>query len=186
VTPETLPRHELVGLPVRVADAASDAYVGVAGRVAGESMRTLTVRTPSGDARVPKRGTTFEFELVAESDRTVSTDECGGARTPPHTDECGGGQTPPHTDECGGGQTPPHTDEAAERWNASGSTSELGSDTAGVRPRQSGPSDGDAATGVASASQRGECDGAGYLTVDGTRLLSRPAERTERGVLTWR
>jgi len=174
VTPETLPRHELVGLPVRVADAASDAYVGVAGRVAGESMRTLTVRTPSGDARVPKRGTTFEFELVAESDRTVSTDECGGARTPPHTDECGGGQTPPHTDE------------AAERWNASGSTSELGSDTAGVRPRQSGPSDGDAATGVASASQRGECEGVGYLTVDGTRLLSRPAERTERGVLTWR
>ncbi|SMO76869.1 ribonuclease P protein component 1 [Halorubrum cibi] len=151
ISPETLVRHELVGLPVRVADADSDAHVGIAGRVLYETENTLVVRTGSGenatDRRVPKSGTTLEFAVVEEATA--------------------------------------RTDEAADDGQSSGSASQLGSDTAGVRPRQSGPS----AAGVPNtdaASRRGECKDAVYVTVDGTRLRDRPAERTERGVSQWR
>ncbi|MWV63769.1 ribonuclease P protein component 1 [Halorubrum sp. JWXQ-INN 858] len=147
ITPETLTRHELVGLPVRVADADSDAHVGIAGRVLSETYHTVVVRTSSGDKRVPKSGTTFEFAVV--DDATVRTDE------------------------------------AADDGQSSGSTSQLGSDTTGVRPRQSGPS----APGVSdadAASRSGECKDVVYVTVDGMRLRHRPAERTERGVTQWR
>ena len=149
ISPDTLTRHELVGLPVRVVDAASDAYSSVAGRVLRESARTLVVRTPSGDKRVPKAGTTFEFALGDSV--TTRTDEAAGSRKGP------------------------------------GSTSQLGPDTAGVRPRQSGPSASVAHAGAGSASRSlGECKDVVYVTVDGDQLLSRPAERTERGVSTWR
>ena len=151
ITPETLTRHELVGLPVRVVDADSDAPVGSAGRVLHETFNPLVVRTGSGDKRVPKSGTTFEFAVVEHATT--------------------------------------RTDEAADDGQSSGSTSQLGSDTAGVRPCQSGPSgatsvvDGDDA---ASASRLGECKDVVYVTVDGTQLRHRPAERTERGVTQWR
>jgi len=147
LTPETLTRHELVGLPARVVDADSDAHVGIAGRVLYETAHTLVVRTDSGDKRVPKAGTTMEFAVT----------ETATART----------------------------DEAADDGQSSGSASQLGSDTTGVRPRQSGPS----ATGgltADAASRRGECKDVVYVTVDGTQLRDRPAERTERGVTQWR
>ena len=147
ISPETLTRHELIGLPVRVVDADSDAHVGIAGRTSSETQRTLVIRTGSGDKRVPKSGTTFEFTVAEEA--TVRTDE------------------------------------AADDGQSSGSASQLGPDTAGVRPRQSGPS----AAGVTdadAASRRGECKDVVYVTVDGTRLRDRPAERTERGVSQWR
>ena len=147
ISPDTLVRHELVGLPVRVADAASDAHVGIAGRVLSETFGTVVVRTPSGDKRVPKSGATFEFAVTDIP--TVRTDE------------------------------------AADDGQSSGSASQLGSDTTGVRPRQSGPS----ATGgltANAASRRGECKDVVYVTVDGTQLRDRPAERTERGVTQWR
>jgi len=151
ISPETLTRHELVGLPVRAADADSDAHVGIAGRVLFETVNTLVVRTGSGDKRVPKSGTTFEFAVV----------ESATART----------------------------DEAADDGQSSGSASQLGSDTTGVRPRQSGPSGSTSVvTGddAGPASHRGECKDVGYVTVDGDRLRHRPAERTERGVTQWR
>jgi len=151
ISPDTLVRHELVGLPVRVVDAASDGHAGVAGRVLSETFGTLVVRTPSGDKRVPKSGATFEFGVVETP--TVRTDEAAG------------------DDE------------------SSGSASQLGSDTTGVRPRQSGPSGSESAVtgdGADPASHRGECKDAVYVTVDGDRLRHRPAERTERGVTQWR
>ena len=151
ISPDTLVRHELVGLPVRVADAESDAHAGIAGRVLSETFGTLVVRTGSGDKRVPKSGATFEFAVV---DRPTA-----------------------------------RTDEAADDDESSGSTSQLGSDTTGVRPRQSGPSGSTSVvTGddVGSASRRGECKDVVYATVDGDRLRYRPAERTEQGVTQWR
>ena len=147
ISPETLTRHELIGLPVRVAAADSDAHVGLAGRVLFETFGTLVVRTGSGDKRVPKAGTTFEFAVVTAA--TARTDEAAGDDRSP------------------------------------GSTSQLGSDTAGVRPRQSGPSAA-GVTDAAAASRQGECEDVVYVTVDGTRLRDRPAERTERGVTQWR
>lgn len=127
LTPETLPRHELVGLHVRVVESDDPDRVGIEGRIVEETMRTLVVRperdgsavvgessaagTDDADDRatrtVPKSGTTFEFAL---------TDEAAGDR-----------------------KIPGIASEPAE--------------TAG----------GDVT----------------YVTVDGARLLSRPATRTE-------
>ena len=62
------------------------------------------------------------------------------------------------------------TDEAADRVKRSGTASKLGRDTAGVR-----------------AGQSGSGDGVAYVTVDGDRLLSRPALRSETaGDSKWR
>jgi len=146
LTPETLTRHELNGLRVAVADAPNPDLVGTCGRVVGETMRTLRVVVGSDDGRdtsveesrvkqVPKRGSTFEFEL------------------------------PPQD------ATPGCTDEAADAAKASGTASKLRSETAGGF----------------EAGQSGRCQGAAYVTVDGTRLLSRPALRTEKtGDSLWR
>ncbi len=113
LTPETLARHELNGLCVRVVAASSPGYVGIAGRVVRESGKTLSIRE-GRDKRVPKSGTTFEFRLDA-------TDEAAGPRK--------------------------------------------GAETAGEH----------------------DCDPPAYVTVDGDRLLSRPARRTETtGDSEWR
>ncbi|MFC4551977.1 MULTISPECIES: ribonuclease P protein component 1 [Halorussus] len=125
LTPENLTRHELIGLPVRVVDAANPSLVGIEGRVVAETQGTLSVESGSRVRQVQKQGSTFEFAI---------------------------------------------TDEPADRGNRSGTASELGSETAGVR-----------------AGQSGSCEGAAYVTVDGSRLLSRPALRTEKsGESQWR
>jgi ribonuclease P protein subunit POP4 len=70
-----------------------------------------------------------------------------------------------------GGDAPTCTDEAADAAKAPGTASELRSETAGVT----------------DAGQSGRCQGVAYVTVDGTRLLSRPALRTEKtGDSLWR
>lgn len=120
LTPETIARHELNGLCVRVVAASSPDFVGISGRVVSESEKTLSIRDTC-DTRVrqvPKSGTTFEFELP--------------------------------------------TDEAA--------TARKG---VGITEKPCGKShDGDSVT---------------HVTVDGDRLLSRPARRTETtGESVWR
>lgn len=57
LTPESIARHELNGLCVRVVAADSSDYVGIAGRVVRESEKTLSIRD-TRDKRVPKSGTT--------------------------------------------------------------------------------------------------------------------------------
>jgi ribonuclease P protein subunit POP4 len=87
LTPATLPRHELVGLPVRVADASDSGKIGIAGRVVAETTSTLSIRgyhegAAGGEPRVrqvPKRGTTFEFVLTDETADGESP-PTGGAR----------------------------------------------------------------------------------------------------------
>jgi len=63
LTPATLVRHELVGLPVEVVGADNDDLVGVAGRVVDETTNTLHVEGSTRTRTVPKAGTTFRFEL---------------------------------------------------------------------------------------------------------------------------
>jgi len=128
LTPETLVRHELNGLCVRVVESTNPDNVGISGRVVSETMRTLVVSAGDRVWRVPKQGTAFEFAL------------------------------------------PQRTDEAADAEKASGTAPKLPSETAGPRSGQSGG-----------------CEDVAYVTVDGARLLSRPALRTEKaGVSTWR
>jgi ribonuclease P protein subunit POP4 len=172
LTPDTITRHELNGLPVRVADAANADLVGISGRIVVETMKTFHVDDGRRVRQVPKEGSCFEF--------AVTTDDA------------------PRAFASSG------TDEAADADEASGSVSELGSETVGVRPDKSGPSAASRSLGR-GASQRdreespqgttkdfdasgdrseprtGECQDTVYVTVDGSRLLSRPAARTERG-----
>ena len=76
VAPDTLVRHELIGLHVEVVADADD-RAGIAGRVVDETTNTLVI---DGDrARtVPKRGATFAFELpdgrrvAVDGDRLVA------------------------------------------------------------------------------------------------------------------
>jgi ribonuclease P protein subunit POP4 len=87
LTPESLARHELVGLPVRVTAADNEDLVEIAGEVVAETTQMLGIehetsapasRTESGDdsdsdsdsdrvAHVPKAGTTFTFTLPDEA-----------------------------------------------------------------------------------------------------------------------
>ncbi|GAB3673602.1 ribonuclease P protein component 1 [Halopiger thermotolerans] len=124
LTPETLPRHELNGLPVRVVESTDDSRVGIAGRVVIETTKTLSIEIrDDGESRVvtvPKSGSTFEFAI---------------------------------------------TDDAADSAKGSGTASKL----ADTQPASSADSDGTESAG----------EGAAYVTVDGSRLLSRPARRTE-------
>jgi ribonuclease P protein subunit POP4 len=75
LTPETLPRHELVGLDVEVVSAANPDLEAVAGEVVLETTKTLGIERSEGgrssnrgEARVshvPKADATFEFRLPA-------------------------------------------------------------------------------------------------------------------------
>ncbi|MGM0399025.1 MAG: ribonuclease P protein component 1 [Halobacteriota archaeon] len=80
LTPETLPKHELVGLQVRVVESTDSKRVGTEGRVVGETMRTLRIREDSGVVQVPKAGTTFEFAIT---DEAAGTREGTGATAEP-------------------------------------------------------------------------------------------------------
>ena len=161
-TPETVTRHELIGLPLRVADAASADFVGLSGRVVSETMQTIVVSSESGEKRVPKANSVFEIAVSEES----ADDQGAGV----HTNEAA---------EVPAGDHPAGDSHQGGRKD-SGSSSKLGEETAGVRPRQSSPSE-------CSANQPGGCEGGVYVTVDGSRLLSRPADRTQRtGDSKWR
>ena len=208
LTPETITRHELAGLPVRVASAPGS-QDGTVGRVLRETTQTLVIRTLSGDRQVPKEGTVFEFAIGARlSARPAASDPFVGPTDGTGTEATSGVSAPDgqmsarergteqqdHDDGDRDREGSSPTDEAAGDRKAPGTVSQLGSETTGVRPRQSGPSgppvqgapanQDNAVDGVGSDS--GECEDIAYVTVDGIRLLSRPAERTEQGVSTWR
>ncbi|WP_436911780.1 ribonuclease P protein component 1 [Halosimplex marinum] len=81
LTPETLARHELVGLAARVRAGDNPDLLGIEGRVVAETTNTLGIEREGGEssdradsgsaeradrvATVPKAGTTFEFALPA-------------------------------------------------------------------------------------------------------------------------
>jgi len=67
LTPETLTRHELNGLSVRVVEAANPDLVGIEGRVVAETRGTLSVASADRVRQVQKQGSTFEFALTDEA-----------------------------------------------------------------------------------------------------------------------
>ncbi|WP_323173789.1 ribonuclease P protein component 1 [Natrialba sp. PRR66] len=144
LTPETLPRHELNGLPVRIVESDDAERVGLEGRVVIETTNTLSIEVrDDGESRVvmvPKSGSVFEFMI---------------------------------------------TDDAADPAKGLGTASKL-ADTQPGETEQSDASDradGDAVGCRDDDPSRGRRRAAGedvaYVTVDGSRLLSRPARRTE-------
>ncbi|WP_115865364.1 ribonuclease P protein component 1 [Halorussus litoreus] len=107
LTPETLTRHELNGLPVRVVDATNPDLVGIEGRVVAETQGTLSVASADRVRQVQKQGSTFEFALTDEPA------DCSEPRSEPRRVS---------------------RDGAAKE---SGTASKRGSETAGVRSGQS-------------------------------------------------
>ncbi|WP_144904297.1 ribonuclease P protein component 1 [Halobellus captivus] len=189
LTPETLTRHELNGLRVAVVDAPNPDLVGICGRVVVETMRTLHVDVSDCDATVG--GTAADAGSVGSEARSAS-----GSRAPSGDDADGttGRSRVKQVPKQGStfefelpvrAGTPGRTDEAADAAKASGTASKLRSDTAGgFDASQSGRP---AATSAAASRETENCEGAAYVTVDGTRLLSRPALRTEKaGDTLWR
>ena len=82
LSPETLPRHELVGLHARVAESTDPTRVGIEGRVVRETMRTLVIRSASGERVVPKAGSTFEFRLDDTDEAAAGRKAAGTASEP--------------------------------------------------------------------------------------------------------
>jgi ribonuclease P protein subunit POP4 len=154
LTPETLTRHELNGLPVRVVEATNPSLERIEGQVVAETQGTVSVASADRVRQVPKQGSKFEFALTDESA------DCSESHSEPRR----------------------ATRDGVEK--KSGTASKQGSETAGVRSGQSGPSDETVSS--ESGGYPRDCEGVAYVTVDGARLLSRPALRTEKaGETTW-
>jgi len=67
LTPETLPRHELVGLDCEVVSASNPDAVGIRGTVVTETTQMLTIEGADRVWHVPKDSATFAFDLSTET-----------------------------------------------------------------------------------------------------------------------
>jgi ribonuclease P protein subunit POP4 len=63
--PESIARHELIGLEVMVNSSTNHCLEGLSGRVVDESRNILLLETKRGLKRVPKGGTSLIFTLPA-------------------------------------------------------------------------------------------------------------------------
>ena len=63
VTPKTLPRHELVGLPVEVRSATNPDLVGIRGECVTETTQMLGIESGDRVRQVPKAGADFLWTL---------------------------------------------------------------------------------------------------------------------------
>jgi len=88
-TPQTLPRHELVGLDTEVVSASNDDLVGLSGEVVMETTQTLGVDVDGELAHVPKAEATFEFTLPASTDVVTVEGENLVARPARRTEQQG-------------------------------------------------------------------------------------------------
>ncbi|OVE84360.1 ribonuclease P protein component 1 [Natronolimnobius baerhuensis] len=144
LTPETLPRHELNGLAVRVVESTDDSRVGISGRVVIETTKTLSIEIRTdGESRVvtvPKSGSTFEFAITDEA--ADSAKELGTASKLADTQPASADKTSADADRADGDAVGCRGDGSSDHHHAAG-------------------------------------EGVAYVTVDGSRLLSRPARRTE-------
>jgi ribonuclease P protein subunit POP4 len=73
IAPETVTRHELVGLSVRVLSDADD-RADIAGDVVDETTRTLVIGTDGKTKTVPKAEATFAFDLPDGGSAVVAGD----------------------------------------------------------------------------------------------------------------
>jgi len=59
ITPKNLPKHELIGLEVKVVDSTDESLVGINGEVLDETQSLLRIE----DKKVEKKTCIFEFRL---------------------------------------------------------------------------------------------------------------------------
>ncbi len=63
LNPESLPRHELIGLDAQVDESIDPGLVGLSGRVVDETRNTLLLETKRSTKRIPKASTSLIFTL---------------------------------------------------------------------------------------------------------------------------
>jgi len=63
ITKENILRHELLGLPVEVVQAANPAQQGIAGRIVDETRNMLVIETPRGTKRIEKAHAVFRLTV---------------------------------------------------------------------------------------------------------------------------
>lgn len=71
ITPQTLPRHELIGLNVEVTESTNKSLVGIKGTVIGETRGMFELETDKGARKITKIGTKFTFTLPGGVRATV-------------------------------------------------------------------------------------------------------------------
>lgn len=59
--------HELIGLNVNITDSSNKNHVGIEGRVVDETQNTLIIETENGEKMVPKKNSTFVFQIKSNS-----------------------------------------------------------------------------------------------------------------------
>lgn len=63
IAPQTLLRHELIGLAVSLVKARNPTHVGISGRIVDETRNMLVILARNGEVRVEKKGSVFLFTL---------------------------------------------------------------------------------------------------------------------------
>lgn len=63
LNPESLARHELIGLKVRIAQSSNPRQIGLSGRVVDETRNTFLLETKAKVLRFAKRNTSLIFAL---------------------------------------------------------------------------------------------------------------------------
>lgn len=64
ITPQNIFRHELIGLPVKVAESSHNGFKGIKGKVVDETKNTLKIEDNDGSEKIiPKKVATFRFKL---------------------------------------------------------------------------------------------------------------------------
>ncbi|MHC1631362.1 MAG: ribonuclease P protein component 1 [Methanotrichaceae archaeon] len=63
ITPENIFRHELIGLPVEVAESTNLCLAGISGKVVDETRNMLLIETRKGTKHIFKSHTCFVFTL---------------------------------------------------------------------------------------------------------------------------
>ena len=63
LTPESLARHELIGLEVNVEASSNPGQIGLSGQVVDETRNTFLLETKSKVVRLAKKNTSLDFTL---------------------------------------------------------------------------------------------------------------------------
>jgi len=63
ITAGNILRHELIGLPAEVVQAANPAQQGIAGRIVDETKNMIAIETPGGIRRIAKAHATFRLRI---------------------------------------------------------------------------------------------------------------------------
>ncbi|MCD6478203.1 MAG: ribonuclease P protein component 1 [Candidatus Aenigmarchaeota archaeon] len=74
ITKKNLPRHEFIGLKVKVIESKNKSQVGLKGKIIDETQKTLKIETRDGEKVIQKSGCIFKFMLPRGKSMMLSGD----------------------------------------------------------------------------------------------------------------